>query len=183
MFSAAAVFLVIAGTNPIYVVLRSLAAMPNFFSLASEVVPWWLAAGLAALLIGLRRIRQRAWQLKRELFISVMLCAAFASVFSLVKNHMPALATFWADPILTRIDAATSGKSLMTWLDRFPTDTLLAIYFNGWVLVATFLPAILCLVDRDETRRRVFTLLWAACWVGLGQRAGHRVPSVRADLS
>ena len=164
----AVTFLLLIGGSPIDLMLRSLTAFSGFFNLARAIIPLWLVVALVGLLVGVPQIRRRLWQKRTEILLTIIYSSVLASVFGLVKNHLPEVVPFWADPLLIRIDAVTSFVGLVSWLDRFSTNVLLSFYFNGWVLIATFLPAILCITDQNETRRRTFTILWAFCWIGLG---------------
>ena len=164
----ALIFVTAAGSDPVHLLLRSAASLKSFAQMAQVMVPWWMVIAIVGLLVGVGHIRRRIWQNKREILLSLIYCAVFTSVFGVVKNHLPTVVPFWADPLLTRIDAYTNPTVLFSWLNGFSTDALFRFYINGWVLIATFLPAILAVIDRNEARRRNFILLWAACWVGLG---------------
>ena len=162
------VFLAIVGVDPIYLILRTLAAFGTFMKMVNGIMPTWSLVLIAVVLLALAPIRRHMWVNKREIVLSFIYCSIIASVFPMVKNHMPLLVPYWADPMLIRIDPYINFKWAFSWLENVSTNALLKFYFNGWVLVALFLPTLMAVFDKDAARRRTFTIVWFACWVGLG---------------
>lgn len=164
----AALFLFAVGTNPLFLLYGVISAFPKFLQMASVMAPVWLLFPVAGLLVGLPALRRRLWENRMEIVLMAVYCSAFTLVFGLVKNHMSIVVPYWADNLFTRIDLVTFPHRLLAWLEPLNTGALLTIYFNGWVFLATFFPVILSIADPNLERRRAFTILWAACWVVLG---------------
>jgi len=151
------------------VIIRS---FQSFYFLVRLLAPGWFGVALAAGFLLLAPVRQRLWRNLPSVLFSIALCWIFFTLFSNVKNALPKIVLFWADPFLTRADLVLhlghSPHDLLGFLAALHIGPLLQFYFNSWALFATFLPVLLIAFDGDGARRRVFIWLWMFCWVGLG---------------
>lgn len=108
----------------------------------------------------------------RRTGVALLATGIFFAAFTMTKSAMPLITPFWADPLLTRIDAALHGghafdlaHRMAPWLDAGHASTL---YIALWMPLALGFPAIILLFDPDPQRRRCFLILYAVAWVGLG---------------
>ncbi len=165
-------FLLAVDASPLDVIRGLETAFSNFFRMAAAMIPWWALPVVLAPLALSGRLRRHLWAQRSPLLLSIMLCGLFTFMFGLVKNRMSLVVPFWADDIFTQVDLALhfghSPRDLLLWLSPFGTEGLLKLYFSSWVFLATFFPVLLIAFDADRDRRRVFTLLWMFCWIGLG---------------
>ncbi|SDW59338.1 phosphatase PAP2 family protein [Litoreibacter albidus] len=100
-------------------------------------------------------------------------CLIFAAGFSLFKTSIPFVVPFWADPLMANVDAALHGDiapwQLAHGLSEFINPNVVTfLYFGLWTLPAVFLPLIIAITDGDHARHKRFLILYALCWVGLG---------------
>jgi hypothetical protein len=170
--AASTLFLTLIGGDVPGLIVSGIASSAVFFTMIEQMMPLWVLPLVVALMAGVvlaaPGLRAHARTRSSEVLAAIILSALFVNAFSMVKTHLPAVIPFWADPMFTRIDTALGLTGSFTWLSDISTLLLLKIYMNGWVFVATFLPAILAAFDADAARRRRFILLWAAAWVVLG---------------
>ncbi|MEN8889480.1 MAG: phosphatase PAP2 family protein [Celeribacter marinus] len=148
-------------------------AFSQFFLLAGLIAPLWvyplIFAPVLAIFGGLRR---RLWTQKIQILSAMVYCTIFTLTFSLIKGHLTEIVPFWADSALTQLDLAlhfgTNPRDALGWMSVFNGNDLSRFYLNSWVFFATYFPVLLLVVDDNAHRRRVFTVLWMACWVILG---------------
>ncbi len=164
----AGAFIAAAGTNPFTLLLSITDAFQVYLGLAMMVAPTWLVAAILGLFVVLPGIRRRVFANFTEILLIGIYSSLFTLTFSMVKTHLPVFFPFWADPAFTRLDTVMTPRWMVTWMDAFPLWLIRKTYFNTWVLVATYFPLLLAIVDPNIARRRVFTALWALCWIGLG---------------
>lgn len=164
----AAAFLFAVGSNPLYLLAGVLRTFPFYFGLVFEVAPSWLLAAVGLGIVATPGVRRRVMRDYKEILLIGIYSSLFTVVFGLVKNHLPAMFPFWADAMFTRIDTVMTPRWTVAWMDALDFNIVLRLYFDAWVLVAAFFPVILAVVDPNATRRRVFTLLWAVGWIGIG---------------
>lgn len=182
-------FLAAVGADPFEVLKGFRHSFASFLGLLDLLVPWWAVVAVALPCLAIRELRQHLARRLPQLIVAIMLCSAFTLMFGLVKNRLTLVWPFWADGVLSQLDLALhfgySPRDLLVWLGALPTNRLLVFYLNSWVFLATFLPALLLVFDPDRERRRVFILLWALCWVGLGNAlalAGLSYGPIFSDL-
>lgn len=170
--AATAMFLASLGQDPVVVLAGMVDAFPTLVSVAGTLVSPLRAAFAVAFLLALPRTRRLIRQRGAETAMAVAYASLTVIIFGFVKNNLSQLVPFWADPVFADLDLALhfghEPRQLLGWLDAFTTNQLYFIYMNCWLLPAILLPAILALCDADAARRRAFTLLWFAGWVGLG---------------
>ncbi|WP_417271002.1 phosphatase PAP2 family protein [Celeribacter sp.] len=166
------IYLIALGDNPIEVFQSFVFAFPQFIALAMLLVPAWALVLLCVGFVWLCRIRNMDLGKLREVMVAIVYCTVFTFMFSLVKNKLPLVNSFWADPMFTELDKmlhfGMNPRDFLEWLSFASTRNLSTFYFNGWVFFATYLPVLLVAFDTNKQRARTFTLLWAACWVVLG---------------
>ncbi|MDE0590256.1 phosphatase PAP2 family protein [Halocynthiibacter sp. C4] len=146
--------------------------MNTFAKFALELAPWWVYAILLLTLAVIGSSRKLTVHNLANAFFAIFLCAALTFMFSMIKVQFPKLMPFWADPMLTQIDQflhfGNNPRALLAPLASISPDTLEIIYHSGWVFLATFFPVLLMAFDPCETRTKQFILLWASCWIVLG---------------
>ncbi|PIE08416.1 MAG: hypothetical protein CSA74_02945 [Rhodobacterales bacterium] len=167
-FCLAAVFLHSLGTNPLYLLVGVFKTFPEALNLAKQVAPVWVVVAVAAGVLAVPGARRRIRGKLTEILLIAAYCSMFTFSFGFMKTHLPLLFPFWADPMLTRLDAVMTPRASVTWMDAIPFPVILNAYFNIWVVGATLFPVFMAVFDPNDRRRRVFTALWATCWIGLG---------------
>lgn len=138
-----ALFLAATDQDPTLVSRGFVKAIPLFGGLMAPLTAnWW---GLSALeLLLLCPATQRAIRTRGiEATFACCYALAITNCFSFVKNSMPLILPFWADPLLARIDATLhfgqSPRDFLTWLDAFSLHGLLEVYFSFWLPAALLL--------------------------------------------
>jgi len=153
-------------TSVLWEILGTIPAGVGVFML----VAWQGIIPLALALFLLRRFMT----IPRVLFAGkiLILHALFFLLFFTQKTSMPALSTFWADPVLAdidlflhRVDPYVLTHAVLGWV---PAGILNFIYSSCWFLPAFYLPVWIALLDPDDTRVRRFIVLHASVWVILG---------------
>ena len=169
---AGAVFLHMTGAQPALLIYGVLYALPSFAAFALKFAPWWVYAILPVTLAIFGNVRNMTLKKAVSIVASIVLCSAFTFMFSMVKTQFPAAMPFWADDLFTRLDQllhfGQNPRDFLQFMGWFGVSSLEKFYLNGWVFIATFFPALLIAFDPDEIRTRQFILLWAACWIVLG---------------
>ncbi|HHB80151.1 MAG TPA: hypothetical protein ENK83_00150 [Aliiroseovarius sp.] len=153
-------------------ILQSIPASLNFFVMVAGSIPLPGLLGAGALLLVLMPRQGVFVRLSRGV-LAIFACTGFYLTFAMLKTSLPFILPFWADPMLTQLDSALHlghapwalTHALSGWLDA---GLMATIYFKFWVTPATFLPALLLLLDPDAARIRRFTWLYAFVWIGLG---------------
>ncbi len=100
-------------------------------------------------------------------------CLVFSAAFGLVKTTFPHVVPFYADPMLAKLDASLHfGHDPFTLVHKFsefvPPRGLELLYFDLWLAPALFLPVLIALTDTDTKRTNRYLILFAFCWIGLG---------------
>jgi hypothetical protein len=110
-------------------------------------------------------------------------CLLFSAAFSLVKTTIPHVVPFYADPMLANLDAALHlGQDPWALVhklsDYVPANWLVLLYFDLWLWPALFLPLLIALTDTDAQRTKRYLILYAFCWIGLGNVVATMFSSV-----
>jgi len=100
-------------------------------------------------------------------------CLLFAAAFGLVKINIPYFVPFYADEMLARFDEAlhfghTPWELTHKFSDYIPYRAIEILYFDIWLFPAWFLPVFMALTDSDKERTNRYLVLFALCWIGLG---------------
>ena len=100
-------------------------------------------------------------------------CLLFSAAFGLVKTTFPHVIPFYADPMLAKLDASLHfGHDPYTLVHKFsdfvPPRGLELLYFDLWLPPGLFLPVLMALTDTDTKRTNRYLILFAVCWIGLG---------------
>ncbi|MBU2981329.1 phosphatase PAP2 family protein [Lentibacter algarum] len=167
-FSAGALFLFAVGGSVSTLFQMSVRSLSSFMDHVQWYMPVWLIVLTVVVALVLTRIRRHLQQVKFELLLSIMCATVFVATFGLVKNHLSMISPFWADSAFVALDRSLGLSGPYSFLSGFSTNGMLSVYFNYWLPFALYFPALLCLVDKNEERRKAFILLWAACWLILG---------------
>ncbi|MCV6823726.1 MULTISPECIES: phosphatase PAP2 family protein [Halocynthiibacter] len=166
------VFLLLTGQDPLLLWIGVVRSFSMFAMLALEFAPWWSYLIAGALILYFGNLRNLTMRKLANIVLAIILCSCFVFVFSMIKAYLPNIIPFWADPLFTRLDFALhfgiNPRDLLSFLDSFTPDALTIAYHSGWVFIATFLPVLLITFDPCKTRSRQFIVLWAACWIVLG---------------
>lgn len=106
-------------------------------------------------------------------FYAFLGCVFFSAAFGLAKTNIPHIVPFYADEMLANLDAALHlGHD--PWVlthklaDHIPYRAVEILYFDIWLLPAWFLPLFMALSDSDTERTNRYLVLFALCWIGLG---------------
>ena len=167
----ASAFLICFGTNPLVLIAGIAQSLSRFHRLIEETSSVWALLLLASILILIPALRRRLWVRKMSVVLAVVYCSVFFFTFGIVKNHLHLAVPFWADGLLLQVDMALHGGNPLNslgWLGRWSVDTLALFYINSWLVLAAYMPVVLVAFDDNAKRRKLFTLLWMFCWVGLG---------------
>jgi len=164
----AAAFLYSVGTNPLFLFVGVVWTFPDFFTIAVSMAPAWVLVAIVGGILAFPYFRRRLRENPIEVALIAIYSSLFTLVFGLVKTHLPAVFPFWADDFLTRIDLVMTPRSSVAWMDAIDLSIIRTIYFDLWIVTSTLFPMIMVIVDPNESRRRIFTVLWAVCWIGLG---------------
>jgi len=133
----------------------------------------------------------REFQLRLALVAyAVLATVLMQSGFTLLKNAMPYIHSYFADPFWAYWDRALhfgiDPWTIAHWLGQYlPVDYLLHVYLMVWILPAMGLPVIIAASDRKHTRAMRTIVLYVVVWVFLGNIlafAGLSVGPVYYDL-
>ena len=171
-FLIGGLFLAATGDNPLDMLLGIGGSFMLFLQLATKMFPWWIYALAALPVVIVPGLRQRIWEQKLQGVAAIVYCTLFVMVFGNIKNSLPGLVPFWADPMFTRMDEVLhfghTPHELLGWLSGLNLKSLSGLYMNLWVFPATYLPMLLIVFDGNAARRRQFIILWACAWILLG---------------
>lgn len=167
-----ALFLMVVGENPATLFVGLAIAFPQFIELAMTVAPVWVLAVILIVFLWLCRMRGMGIAQVRDVLVAIVYCTVFTFMFGLVKSELPTVVPFWADPMFAEMDRVlhfgTNPRDFLEWLSVVSVQSLQSFYMSGWVFFATYLPVVVVAFDTNAQRARSFVVLWAACWVVLG---------------
>jgi len=100
-------------------------------------------------------------------------CLMFSAAFGIVKINIPYVVPFYADEMLANFDAALHfghDPWVLThnFSDLIHHRVVEILYFDIWLLPAWFLPLLMALTDSNTERTNRYLVLFAICWIGLG---------------
>lgn len=130
-----------------------------------------IAAGL--LLLVLLVDHATLWQRILPTFYAVVATVFIQSGFTLLKNTMPFVTPYFADPFFANFDRVLHfgvdpwviAHQLGAYL---PTDTMISSYLAVWGLPALALPVIVAVSDGDRARSIRTLILYVVGWLFVG---------------
>lgn len=133
----------------------------------------WFFVPLFLACIYLSVFRHRFPALAADFCLSVIGVAVFMDAFSTLKNSMPKVLNFWADPYIAMIDRILHFgvdpwiivHKVGGWL---PSGIVEAIYLKLWILVAAGFPILVGTFDRNTARCRSYLSIYLVSWVVIG---------------
>lgn len=165
-------YLLAMNLNPLLLWLGIFRSLAIFVMLALDFAPVWVYVLIPIPILIFGTGRSITAHKIAKAVLAIVLCSTFTFMFSMIKFSMPDLVPFWADKMLAQLDLTThlnnNPRDFLNFLSSFSPDSLTIVYHSGWVFLATFFPMLLIAFDPCETRTRQFILLWALCWVFLG---------------
>jgi hypothetical protein len=110
--------------------------------------------------------------------------------FAFLKNAIPLLVPYYADPGLARLDAWLHGGAdpwiaAHRWISGFDVRPWLVIYLDVWTIPAMILPILFVATDSDPARAGRYCWLYFGSWLLIGNLlalAGSSVGPVYYDL-
>lgn len=171
-FLAAITLTLVLREKPLELLSGMLSGVPN--SVRDVFVPNYLV--ILAIILALVVIDRHLFlQRIKTLVIMTFACSIFMMSFSIIKNALPLIVPFWADPMLRDLDAALHfgtdpwrlTHEVFPW-QLFSANQASLIYYFYWGIPAVYLPAILATFDPDPRRVRRFIGLHLFFWIGLG---------------
>ncbi len=179
-FLVGALVVTVFRDSPVVLLAELVRKLPASMNLFLEIA-WWVVPVSASMVLFVPR-REMLERLTRAA-VAVFACVALFLTFTMVKATMPYVQSFWADPILGKIDRALHfghdpwelTHRFSAWIDPDWANT---IYMNWWVAPAMFLPVLLFLFDGDEVRSSRFIRLYAVAWLVLGNAIALSLLSV-----
>jgi len=167
---AALVFLLLGRDDP----MSSLVF--TFFGIVNDSQFLWdkLPYALTFFAIGLWLTRRNGFKNRVvPTFYAFFGCLLFSAAFGLVKTTFPHVVPFYADPMLAELDAALHlGHDPYVLVHRLSDYVhprgLELLYFDLWLAPGLFLPVLMAVTDTNTERTNRFLILYAFCWIGLG---------------
>lgn len=120
-------------------------------------------------IVGRRELQRRIVLVGYAVVATILLQAGF----TLLKNTMPYIHAYFADPFWAYWDRMVHfGRDpwvIMHWMGRFlPVDYLIHLYLAVWALPAIGLPIIIAASDGNHARGMRTIVLYVVAWVFLG---------------
>lgn len=135
---------------------------------------YFLIGILAVLVILALTVEPKALRARAPVIVYAILASMFLQAgFSILKNAMPFVAPYFADPFMALVDRVLHF-GVDPWViahnmgEYLPTDLMLYSYMTVWVLPAFALPAVVALVDGNHERIMRTVILYAVAWALIG---------------
>lgn len=143
----------------------------------AQLVPELLVVASGLVCIGLAsnaltRSRPHTEVIAQVCMAAVFVCL-FQTTFSMVKNSIPQIVPFYADPYLAKIDKAlhfgVDPWELAYWiLPKLPDNILTTVYAKIWTLAALLLPFLIAMFDTNPQRVKRTMILYLIAWFFIG---------------
>ncbi len=154
--------------------------MTGMFAVTSSATILWrvgryfligIVGGLLLLLITVDRDKLRARV--PDILLAMFAVVFIHSGFTLLKNVMPFITPYFADPFLAKLDNTihfgTDPWVIAHWIGQYlPTDLMMYSYLTIWALPAVTLPIIIALTDDDKARTARTLILFFVAWGLIG---------------
>lgn len=133
----------------------------------------WFFMPLFVACIYLSILRHRFPPLAADFCLSVIGVAVFMDAFSTLKNSMPKVINFWADPYIAMIDRIMH-LGVDPWVivhnlgGGLPSGIVEAIYLKLWILVAAGFPILVGTFDKNAVRCKSYLSIYLVSWVVIG---------------
>lgn len=143
----------------------------------AQLAPELLVVASGLLCIGLAANALTKSRPHKEVIAQVGMATAFVclfqTTFSMVKNAIPQIVPFYADPYLAKIDKAlhfgVDPWELAFWLfPQMPDNILSLVYFKIWSLSAILLPIYVAMFDTNSQRVRRTMNMYIIAWFIVG---------------
>jgi hypothetical protein len=179
-FALAAIAMLLIYHDVSVVLSASVEATATYLVAVTSSSPWFAAAVFAlCLMVAGRALLTRG----RDVLLAAVATLILQVGFSFMKNAIPLLVPYYADPALAEFDRWLHG-GVDPWVyahmigAHLPTEALLFSYLEVWVVIALGFPVFLALADHDGARVRRYLWLYAAVWLILGNVAALAGSSV-----
>lgn len=143
----------------------------------AQLTPELLVVSSGLVCIGLASNALTRSRPHKEVIAQVCLATVFVSLFqttfSMVKNSIPHIVPFYADPYLAKIDNVlhfgVDPWELVYWLfPQLPDNILTTVYAKVWTLAALALPLIIAMFDTNPQRVKRTMILYLVAWIFIG---------------
>lgn len=159
----------LGGASPLTVLASIVASLPSsvvlFFLIA------WKGIIPVVIVFGLFRRHLTVARIRFAISIFVVHAVLFLFFFAF-KTSMPALSSFWADPLMADIDhflhRGDPYRITAVVLQAVPANVFKLIYSDAWFLPTFYLPIWIALLDPNEDRVRRVIMLHTFVWIAIG---------------